>query len=308
MSDQHNQWPSLPLQAWVDTKETLHRYCQIVGKIRLALVPFRNHWWHVTLYVDTRGLTTGPMPVADGRTIEIKFDFVAHHLILSTSDGAVESFPIIDGLTCMDFYTKVFNALHNLRANVSINPAPYELDGPLLSADRDHRTYEADSVAQFWRILLRVADVLGDFAGWFNGKQSPVHLFWHSFDLAMARFSGRPAPTRPDANRVNREAYSHEVIAFGFWAGDDRVPYPAFYSYTAPAPPTLTAQPLRPAGSVWDAEARMALLPYEVVRAARDPRSVLLEFLTSAYEAGAESAHWDVAEFATSADPRARRT
>jgi Family of unknown function (DUF5996) len=299
ISDVQETWPTLPLEEWIETKETIHRYCQIVGKIRMTLVPFRNHWWHVTLYVDTRGLTTGPMPTGDGRTVEIVFDIVAHHLIVSTSDGKVESFPILDGLTCMDFYTKVFTALHNLRVRVAINPAPYELPGPLLSEDRDHRTYDAKSVATFWTILRHIDSVLESFAGRFNGKQSPIHLFWHSFDLAMARYSGRAAPTRPDANRVNAEAYSHEVISFGFWAGDDRVPYPAFYSYTAPAPPGLAEQPLRPAGAEWDAESGTAFLPYDSVRRAAVPRNALLDFFGSTYEAGAICAKWDIAAFAT---------
>lgn len=296
-------WPALPLEAWADTKRTLHRYCQIVGKVRMGLVPFRNHWWHVTLYPDTRGLTTGPMPAPDGRAVEIALDFVDHRLVVSASDGRDASFALADGLACMDFYTQLFRALQRLGVDAEIHPAPFDLEGPLLSEDREHDAYDAGAVHRFWTILRGVTDVLGEFAGWFNGKQSPIHLFWHSFDLAMARFSGRPAPPRPGADRVTTEAYSHEVIAFGFWPGDNKVPYPAFYSYTAPAPPGLAEQPLRPSGATWDVEAGTAYLPYEIVRTAGEPRSALLEFLTHAYEAGARSAGWELDALATRRAP-----
>lgn len=304
MSGPHSAWPALPLHAWADTKQTLHRYCQIVGKVRMALVPFRNHWWHVTLYPDTRGLTTGPMPAGDGRAVEIAFDLIDHRLVVSMSDGRVTSLPLADGLACMDFYAGLFDILHELGVDVDIHPAPYDLTGPWLSEDREHDAYDPVAVSRYWTVLRGVADVLGQFAGWFNGKQSPVHLFWHGFDLALARFSGRPAPPRPGADRVTVEAYSHEVIAFGFWPGDERVPHPALYSYTAPAPRGLVEQPLRPAEATWDAEAGTAFLPYEAARASGAPRAMVLDFFSSAYEAGAVTAGWDMAAFATRAAPR----
>ena len=294
-------WPPLPLEAWADTKQTLHRYCQIVGKVRMALVPYRNHWWHVTLYPDTRGLSTGPMPVGRGRTVEVAFDFVDHRLAVSTSDGRIESFPLVHGLACMDFYAQLFSTLAALGIDVKIRPEPFDLDGPLLSEDREHDAWDAEAVRRYWTVLRRVTDVLTEFAGWFNGKQSPAHLFWHSFDLALARFSGRTVPPRPGADRVTAEAYSHEVIAFGWWPGDAKVPYPAFYSYTAPAPAGLVDQPLRPTGATWNAEAGTAFLPYEVVQSSADPRATLLEFLSSTYDAGARTARWDLEAFATRA-------
>ena len=299
-------WPELPYADWKPTKQTLHRYAQIVGKVRMALVPFRNHWWHVTLYVDTRGLTTGPMPAGDGRSVEIAFDLVDHRLVVSTSDGGTGSFELADGLACMDFYSQLFATLGELGIDVEIDPAPFDLEGPLLSEDRDHDAYDPEAVARYWTVLRRVADVLAEFGGRFNGKQSPVHLFWHGFDLAMGRFSGRPAPPRPGADPVTVEAYSHEIISFGFWPGDDKVPYPAFYSYTAPAPPGFTDRPLRPAAAAWNVEGGMALLRYEDVRTSTAPRSTLLEFLASAYEAGATAAGWDMAALATRADPGGR--
>lgn len=304
--DASRVWPALPLEAWVDSKRTLHRYCQVLGKIRLALAPFRNHWWHVTLAVGTRGLTTGPMPTGDGRTVEVGLDLVDHAAAVSTSDGGTASVRLRDGLACGDFYSELFAMLDRAGVDVRINPRPFDLDGPLLSRDGDHRSYDADAVHRYWTILRLTAQVLDEFAGRFNGKQSPVQLFWHTFDLALARYSGRPAPPRSGVDRVTAEAYSHEVIAFGFWPGDDRVPYPAFYSYTAPAPPTLTEHPLRPGAAWWDAGSGTATLPYEDVRSDPAPRSTLLAFLTSAYEAGAGAAGWDVPAFATRADPPRR--
>jgi hypothetical protein len=304
--DPRATWPALPLEAWADTKATLHRYCQIVGKVRMALVPFRNHWWHVTLYPDTRGLTTGPMPAGDGRAIEIAFDLIDHRLVVSASDGDTRSFPLADGLACMDFYGGLFGILQRLGVNMKIRPAPFDLSGPLLSEDREHDAYDAEAVGRYWSVLRHVADGLAEFAGWFNGKQSPVHLFWHSFDLALGRYSGRAAPPRPGADRVTAEAYSHEVIAFGFWPGDEKTPYPALYSYTAPAPAGLVERPLRPREATWDTAAGTAYLSYEVVRQSGAPRSMLLDFFSSAYEAGAGAAGWDRAAFATRAALRAR--
>ena len=299
-------WPALPLDAWAETKATVHRYCQIVGKVRMALVPFRNHWWHVTLYPDTRGITTGPMPAGDGRALEIAFDLIDHRLVVSTSDGQTESLPLADGVACMDVYRGLFAILGRFGVNVTIRPAPFDLPGPLLSEDREHHTYDAEMVTSYWTVTRAVADVLGEFAGWFNGKQSPVHLFWHSFDLALARYSGRPAPLRPGADPVTAEAYSHEVIAFGFWPGDQKTAYPALYSYTAPAPPGLTDQPLLPAAATWNPDAGSTYLPYDAVRATASPRVTILEFLTSAYQAGARCAGWDVTAFATRAAPPSR--
>jgi hypothetical protein len=296
-------WPALPLEAWADTKATLHRYCQVVGKVRMALVPFRNHWWHVTLYPDTRGLSTGPMPTGDGRALEIAFDLIDHRLVVSASDGNTQSFTLADGLACMDFYGGLFGILDRLGVNVKIRPAPFDLRGPLLSEDREHDAYDPEAVSRYWTVLRHVADVLAEFAGWFNGKQSPVHLFWHSFDLALGRYSGRAAPPRPGADRVTAEAYSHEVIAFGFWPGDEKTPYPAFYSYTAPAPAGLAERGLRPREATWDAAAGTAYLPYEAVRRSPAPRATLLDFFSSAYQAGAGAAGWDQAAFATRAAP-----
>jgi hypothetical protein len=302
-ADPDAAWPPLPLEAWRATKETLHRYCQMLGKVRLALVPFRNHWWHTTLYVDERGLTTGPMPVGDGRAAQVRLNLRDHAVELEDSSGDARRFALAQQPACAAFYEQLSTALTSLAVPAPIRPHPYDLDGPPFPDDYDNDTYDAEAATRYWRVLRATAGVLDEFAGWFNGKQSPVQLFWHSFDLALARFSGRRAPARPGAGLVEAEAYSHEVIAFGFWPGDDSVRYPAFYSYTAPAPNGLVDQPLEPAAAAWDHARGTARLPYDAVRQADDPRALLLAFCQSAYLAGARSAGWDVDDLATRAAP-----
>lgn len=305
-TDASVQWPPLPLEEWRATKETLHRYCQMIGKVRLALHPFRNHWWHVTLRLATRGLTTGAMPVGDGRLAEIRLDLADHALEVRDSSGDAVRFSLRDPLPCADFHAALFDALGTLRISADIDARPYDLDGPAFPDDHIHDAYDAEAVSRFWQTIASSAVVLEGFAGWFNGKHSPVHLFWHSFDLAHARFSGRRAPVREGAGVVEAEAYSHEVIAFGFWSGDDNVPYPAYYSYTAPAPDGLTDQPLQPAEAQWDPSSGTAVVPYDVVRQSESPRGTLLAFLQSAYLAGARTAGWDIDDLRTRAAPESR--
>jgi hypothetical protein len=294
-------WPPLPYAAWEPTKQTLHRYIQIVGKVRMALTPPRNHWWHVTLYVGTRGLTTGPMPDGD-RHVEIAFDLLDHRLVVTTSDGSLRALELRDRPACADVYHDLFAALAGLGVHPEIRPEPFDLgDSPPFAQDTVHAAYDADAVERFWHALAATERVLTAFSGGFAGKASPVHLFWHSFDLAHARYSGRRAPVAPDADAVTAEAYSHEVIAFGFWPGDDRrTPFPAFYSYTAPEAAGLTSHPLGPPAAAWQdtGAGSLAILPYEDVRTAAEPASVLLDFFEHAYRAGAASAGWDLAGLA----------
>ncbi len=288
--------PSLPLEDWESTKETLHRYAQIVGKVRLGYAPYRNHWWHVPLYLSTRGLTTSPIPYDDA-TFEISFDLLDNRLEASTSDGGLFSFTL-DDLSVAEFYRQLFEGLASLGVDVSIDPSPFDLDDEhALNENTFHGTCDREYTRRYWWILAWVDQVFEEFAGRFIGKQSPVQLYWHSFDLAVTRFSGRRAPERDGADRVTREAYSHEVISFGFWPGDRQVREPAFYSYTAPEPEGLTNQPLRPGSAFWAPEGGTALLMYEDVRKSVSPRETLLEFLQSAYEAGARTAGWDMEEF-----------
>ena len=293
-------FPPLPLEEWEDTKRTLHRFVQIVGKARLASMPPMNHWWHVTLYVTTRGLTTGPMPHGD-RTFAIDFDFIAHRLIVTTSMGSVESFAL-EGLSVAKFYEGLFSTLSRLGIKVDIRAKPFDLmPAEPFPSDEIHASYDREYVNRWWRILVRVEQAFKEFAGRYTGKTSPVHLFLHSFDLVVTRFVGRRASAVPGIDAVTREAYSHEVISFGWWPGDDKVRAPAFYSYTAPEPDGLTQLPLLPGAAVWFDSGRgsVATLMYDDLRVMDSPREALLDFLQSAYEAGATAAGWDQAAFLT---------
>jgi Family of unknown function (DUF5996) len=291
--------PALPLTEWESAKITLHLWSQIVGKVKLASSAPRNHWWHVPLYVDVRGLTTRRLHSATGLTFEIVFDFVDHMLVVQTSSGAVESFPLVDGLSVAAFDEALHATLARLGIDVEIRESPFGV--PMTTPfpeDREHASYDRDAVVRFWRILDWTDSVFEEFAGWSCGKTSPVHLFWHSFDLALTRYSGRRAAALPGVDPVTREAYSHEVISFGFWAGDQNLREPTFYSYTAPEPPGLRDKTLYPDAAHWIAqgEGSLAVLPYEAVRTSPDPRAALLAFLESAYEAGATAAGWDTAD------------
>ncbi len=289
-----SSWPPLPYADWAPTKRTLHRYLQIVGKVRMALVPFRNHWWHVTLYASARGLTTGAMPYAD-RTAEIELDFVDHRLRVRSSDGREASFAL--GVSCASFYHRLFAALRELDIEIEIVAKPFDLgDSPPFPEDTAHDAYDAEAVERYWHVVRRGTAVLDAFRSGFTGKASPAHVFWHSLDLAHARFSGRPAPPIAGVDPVSAEAYSHEVIAFGWWPGDDRrTPFPAFYSYTAPEPDGLREQPLEPEAAEWQdtGTGSLAVLPYDAVREAHDPDAALLAFFESAYRAGAAAAGWE---------------
>ena len=291
--------PRLPLEEWEATKETVHRYCQIAGKVRMEYSPYRNHWWHVTLYVTTRGLTTGPIPY--GRTtFDVSFDLLENRLAVTTGEGGAFSFAL-DDLPVAEFYRRLIEGLRSLGIDASIDPKPFDLDDEhTLDANTYHRTCDEEYVRRYHRVLAWVDQVFEEFAGRFNGKTSPVQLFWHGFDLAVTRFSGRRAPERLGVDRVTREAYSHEVISFGFWPGDHNFREPAFYSYAAPEPEGLTEQPLLPQAAAWLPEGGMALLMYEEVRKSDSPRETLLEFLQSAYEAGAKTAGWDMEAFRSS--------
>ena len=295
------KFPSMPLEEWRPTKNTLHLYLQIVGKIRLTMHPRINHWWHVPLYVSPRGLTTRAIP-ANGGNFEIEFDFKDHRLRITTSSGGYEDFALYDGLSVADFYSSIFANLAKFDISPQIKALPYEAPSITpFAEDNDNHSYDKVFVERFHQILVAVDDIFEDFRGRFTGKSTPVHLFWHSFDLALTRFSGRPAPRMEGANIVTREAYSHEVISFGFWFGDDKengVPAPAFYSYTAPEPVGLAEEALPSPASWADANgSHMALLMYDDVRNSADPRKMVLDFLESAYQAGAKRASWDIEKF-----------
>lgn len=290
--------PPLPLTDWEQTKVTLHLWSQIVGKIKLASVPPRNHWWHAPLYVDVRGLTTRRMHSPAGVAFQIDFDFVDHALVVKTGRGETASFALADGVSVAQFDEELHALLAGFGVDVAIRETPFGV--PMTTPfreDVEHASYDRDAVARFWQVLDWTDWVFEEFAGWYCGKTSPIHLFWHSFDLAVTRFEGKRAPALPDADPVTKEAYTHDVISFGFWAGDDNVREPTYYSYTAPEPQGLRDRALSPDEAAWQdsGTGSLATLPYEAVRSAADPRTALLDFLESAYRAGATAAGWDVA-------------
>ncbi len=283
-------WPPLPLDGWRDTYRTLHMWTQVVGKVRMTLSPELNHWWHVTLYVNARGLTTSPIPYGAG-VFEIQFDFLEHQLEIITSEGGRKLLQLVPE-TVASFYGTLMEALRSLEIVVEINTMPQEVAGAV-AFDQDHRpgAYDRDAVRRFWRILLSTGMVLEEFRSGFLGKASPVHFFWGSFDLAYTRFSGRTAPPRKGA--ITGPAYSHEEISVGFWPGGGAVDGPAFYSYTAPKPAGLEGAPIRPAAAGWNSELGEFILMYDAVRNAQSPRDALLDFFESTYAAGARLANWD---------------
>ncbi len=306
-------FPPLPLESWRDTKETLHRFVQIVGKIRLAGSVRRNHWWNVPFHLTGQGITTRPMgPVRGGEGFTIDFDFVAHRLVVRTLSGREASFPLTDR-SVAHFYRDTLTALISL--DLDVEPArPYPFDLPdarrPFAIDHEHHSYDPAAVSQYWQVLSQVALLLEEYAAGYWGKTSPVHHFWHTFDLAVTRFSDRAVEPGADTDPVTREAYSREVISAGFWFGDDTVPAPAFYSYTAPEPAGLAERPLRPAAAHWSPSrgAHLAVLMYEDARSAADPWRTALDFLDSAYHAGAELAGWESAKECPGGitDPRLR--
>ena len=288
-------WPELPLAAWQPTYQTLHMWTQIVGKIRLQLTPQVNHWWEVPLYVTARGLTTSPIPYGD-RVFEITFDFIDHVLLIETSDGQT------DGMTLRaqpvaDFYREFMGRLHDLDIHAKIWPMPVEVENPIrFDHDLQHASYDAAHAHAWWRILLQADTIFKEFRSRFIGKNSPVHFFWGSFDLAVTRFSGRRAPERPGADRITREAYSHEVISCGVWPGGKGIDGVAFYCYAAPEPPGFRQAQVRPRAAFYSEDLGGFYLMYDEVRAAEAPKQVLLDFLQSTYEAGADLGGWNRTE------------
>ncbi len=285
-------WPELPLAAWADTYATLHMWTQIVGKVRLALSPHVNHSWGVTLYVNSRGLTTSPIPYARG-IFEVQFDFINHKLEVSTSSGELKSI-CLEPRSVADFEAEFLSILKSLGIEVKIWNMPVEIPNPIrFDQDRVHGAYDPRYANTFWRILVNVDSIFKEFRARFIGKVSPVHFFWGSFDLAVTRFSGRRAPERPGADAVTREAYSHEVSSVGFWPGGGDIKGAAFYSYAAPAPAGFDKSPVRPAAAFYNQQMGEFLLMYDDVRASESPKTALLDFCQSTYEAAANLGKWD---------------
>jgi hypothetical protein len=290
-------WPALDYRDWRATCETLHLWTQIVGKVRLAQTPWQIHSWHATLYVTARGLTTSPIPY-DGRSFQIDFDFVEHALLLRTDAGATRVLAL-EPQSVADFHARLFDALASLGIHVRINGRPNEVANPLpFAEDHEHASYDAVYARRFHRVLVSTDHAFKEFRTSFLGKTSPVHFFWGSFDLAVTRFSGRPAPPHPGGipnlpDAVTREAYSHEVSSAGFWPGGGPTDYAAFYSYAHPAPPGYATATVLPRGAFYDAAAGEFLLPYDAMRTSPHPEAALREFLESTYAAAANTGGWD---------------
>jgi hypothetical protein len=290
-------WPPLPLHDWLETRDTLHMWLQIAGKVRLRLAPPVNHSWHATFYLTSRGVTTSPIPHGS-RSFQVDFDFVDHRLIVAADDGRSGGFDL-EPQPVAAFYARLMDELTRLELPVRISARPNEIpDAIPFRIDQTHRSYDADAVHRFWLALAQADRVLKIFRSRFIGKCSPVHLFWGAMDLAVTRFSGRPAPEHPGGipnlpDRVTREAYSHEVSSCGFWPGTAPIDYPAFYAYAYPQPAGFADGRVRPDAAFFSKDFGEFILPYDRVRESSDPDSMLLEFLQSTYELAADLGRWD---------------
>ena len=306
MSQHSDTWPALPLEAWSDTLATLHMWTQVVGKVRLVQSPWVNHSWHATFYVTARGLSTSPIPYGT-RTFEMEFDFIAHQLAIRTGEGRAHQIPL-EPQSVATFYARLMDALRTLDLSVKIYARPNEVPEAIpFEQDEIHRSYDREYASRFWRVLVQADRVLKIFRSRFAGKCSPVHFFWGAADLAVTRFSGRPAPEHPGGipnlpDRITREAYSHEVSSCGFWAGGGPIPYPAFYSYAYPEPAGFSTAAVRPDRAFYSQDFHEFILPYDDVRLAASPDDTLLEFLQTTYDAAAALAAWDRASLERAVD------
>jgi hypothetical protein len=288
-------WPSLPVADWTATRDTLHIWTQVVGKIRMAHAPLVNHWWQVTLYVSPRGLTTSTIPYAAG-AFEIEFDFLGRRLEVRSSDGGSGGLELRP-MSVADFHDETMTVLRRLGIEAPIRPVPNEVDPAIpFPDDHEHASYDGEAVLLFWRQLLQANRLIGEFRSRFAGKVSPVHFFWGSMDLACTRFSGRPAPPHPGGapncgDWVMVEGYSHELSSCGFWPGGGEEG--AFYAYAYPVPDGFSKYPVEAEGAFYSAEFQQFVLPYEAARTAADPDRLVREFLQGTYEAAAELAEWD---------------
>jgi hypothetical protein len=296
MTAAENTWPALRVEDWTATRETLHRWLQVVGKIRLAQAPMLNHWWQVTFYVTPRGLTTSAMPSGDGGTFEIELDFCAHRLRITVAGGARRELAL-EPKSVAAFYAEVQDALAALGLTVRIWPVPVEIEDAVpFDQDTAHASYDPVAAQLFWRQLVQADRVLSVFRARFGGKVSPVHVFWGALDMAVTRFSGRPAPRHPGGapncgDWVMVEGYSHELASCGFWPGGGEEG--AFYAYAYPEPEGYGAAAVTPEAAFYSADFRQFLLPYEAVRTAADPDATLLGFLQTTYDAAADLGAWD---------------
>ncbi|MCB7481981.1 DUF5996 family protein [Christiangramia sediminis] len=295
-----NDLPELKYLGNEKKKLTLHLFFQILGKIRMCFTPRKNHWWYITLYVYEKGFTTGSIPINEGfDSFSLNLNILQNKLEITKSTGECKALELYKGLAVATFYNNLINLLEDLEIQVTINSKPYDLNiDKKFSEITDIHHYDMEYSNTFWRAFLWVDSVFKEFSGRFYGKTCPVHLYWHSMDLTVTRFSGKKAPAMPEARISDKDAYSHECISFGFWAGDENVKEPAFYSYTFPAPKDLEKKAIKPKQANWvmNNNSPMAVLTYADLSKEKSPRNVLLEFLESTYQAGSELAGWDVKE------------
>ena len=292
-----NQWPKLSYEKGKDTYATIHMWTQIVGKIKLAVMPWINHSWHITLHVTPNGLSTMEMPY-ENQNFQIDFDFINHKLKIITSEGKMRDFDL-QGNSVADFYNKIFAVLKDLKIDLNINSTPVEMEDPIpFETDTLNATYDKKVSTALHQALLKMQNVLRHMRCGFTGKCSPVHFFWGSFDLAVSRFSGRTAPKHPGGvphlpDWVAEEAYSHEVASFGFWSGSEALPEAAFYAYLYPEPEGYKKTEVKPEGAYYHKNLGEFVLPYKLVQESDNPEEQLMQFLDSTYEAGATLANWD---------------
>ncbi|MGA8854920.1 MAG: DUF5996 family protein [Christiangramia sp.] len=297
-----NILPELKYVGHEKQKLTLHLFFQIMGKIRMCFMPRKNHWWYITLYVNERGFTTGPIAIENGfQSFSVNLNLFENVLEVFKSTGEHRSFQLDNELSVAEFYKRLLSILENLAIDVKINGKPYDLNiDRKFSEITEIHQYDKEYATVYWKTFRWVDSVFKEFSGRFYGKTCPVHLYWHSMDLAVTRFSGKKAPAMPKEARISdKEAYSHECISFGFWAGDDNVQEPAFYSYTYPAPENIDQEELTPKSANWimNNGSHMAVLTYADLQKEDNPRNVLLDFMESAYQAGAQLAGWDIENF-----------
>lgn len=286
-----DEWPALPYEQWRDTRDTLHMYTQVLGKFRLALSPAELEWAHVPLYVTARGLATSVVPIGP-RTFDAEFDLVDHELLVRTSDGGREVIELRPRAVA-DFYRAVVDALGRLDVVVSISGKPSEVADPIpFVDDRVHHSYDPGWVNRFFHVLSRVDILLKEHRARFRGRSSLVQFFWGTFDLALTRYSGRPATPPPDAGIIYRRSADAEQICAGFWPGHEEFPQPAFFAYLYPKPDNVESLAIQPRGAGWDKQLGEFVLPYEAVRSSADPGRTLLSFLDSTYQACASVGGW----------------
>ncbi|WP_343767552.1 DUF5996 family protein [Gangjinia marincola] len=297
-----NNLPQLPLEEWKKSKISLHLIFQIIGKVRLKMTPRKNHWWYITHYISSKGFTTSAIPYDGGyHTFTIEVNVLDMEVEITTSKGATKVIPLTDGLPIKAFYTQFLESLHTLDIQPEIIQEPFDMG--VTSAFNEITAYhhfDATYIKKFWEAMRWVDTVFSEFSGRFNGKTCPVQLYWHHMDLAITRFNGKEAPKMDQNARLSdKDAYSHECISFGFWAGDDEVREPAFYAYTYPSPNGIDQEPLHPKEANWiDSNGSpMAFYRYDDLLKEKDPKATLLAFLESSYHAGAKRANWDIEKF-----------